>query len=373
MAEEIKTENKVEAYVEVDKNLEIETKFPDAADAVFHDVRRAPFELYNFYKPETDTIFRRLPADVAEATSPGVNKLHRETAGGRVRFSTDSLYILIKTKQIAIGRSSHMTLAMSAGFDLYEDTDTDSRYHRVFMPPYDMTDGYMQIIRFGSRKMRYFTINFPIHSAVESLEIGLEPNAALGEGKKYRNRRPIVIYGSSIVHGTAATRPGLIYTNILSRNLNMNVYNLGFSGKCLAEQPILDYIASLDMSVFVCDYDHNAPNPEYLEQTHLNVYKTVRAAHPDLPIIMITRPNVATNGSKAMERKDIVIDSYRYARETGDRNVYYIDGESFFLGKYENECTMDGVHPNDLGFTLMAEGIEDVIRRAMANYGGCLD
>ena len=369
MSEEIKKEQ----YVEVDKNLMIETSFPET-DVRFHSVREEPFDLYNFYDPKNQPIFRRLPEDVAEATSEGVAKLSRETAGGRVRFSTDSQYILIKAEMPVIGRSSHMTLAMSAGFDLYEDYETgESRYHRVFMPPYKMEGGYEQIIRFGSRKLRHFTINFPIHSVVSELYVGLQEDAVLGGGLKYRNEKPIIIYGSSIVHGTAATRPGLVYTNILSRYLNMNVINLGFSGRALAEPAITDYLSKQDMLLFVCDYDHNAPNPEYLRQTHLPFYRKMRETQPELPIIMVTRPNVATNGAWAMDRKDVVIDTYRTARDEGDRRVWYVDGESFFLGKHENECTMDGVHPNDLGFTLMADGIEAEIRRALRQCGISID
>ncbi|MCQ2426976.1 MAG: SGNH/GDSL hydrolase family protein, partial [Clostridia bacterium] len=258
MAEEVKKQE----YVENDKNLIVETVFPDAEDAVLHSVREAPFELYNLYKPTEGPIFRRLPADVAEATSPQVAKLCREPAGGRIRFSTDSKYILLKAVEPIVGRNSHMTLAMSAGFDLYEDTDADSRYVKMFMPPYKMDGGYEQIIRFSSKKLRYFTINMPIHSVVSDVYVGLEPDAVLGEGKKYLPGAPIVVYGSSIVHGTAATRPGLTYPNILSRYLGRNVINLGFSGACKAELPIMNYLASLDMSVFVYDYDHNAPNPE---------------------------------------------------------------------------------------------------------------
>ena len=180
---------------------------------------------------------------------------------------------------------------------------------------------------------------------------------------------PVVVYGSSIVHGTAATRPGLIYTNMLSRRLGADVINLGFSGNAKAEIPMMEYVSGLCMSVFVYDYDHNAPTVEYLRDTHRRGYEIVRAAQPDLPVILISRPNVATNPHQAIERKDVIIDTFRFARENGDKNVYYIDGETFFLGKWEDECTMDGVHPNDLGFTLMADGIEAVIRRALRAAG----
>ena len=55
-------------------------------------------------------------------------------------------------------------------------------------------------------------------------------------------------------------------------------------------QEIADYIASLEMSVFVYDYDHNAPSVEYLEQTHERMFLQIREKQPDLPIILMSRP-----------------------------------------------------------------------------------
>lgn len=353
-------------YVEVDKNMIVASSIEEP-DIKFHDVRLEPeFDLYGFYEPRTEEIFHRLPEEVAQATSDGVARLARETAGGRVRFSTDSNYIAIKTSQFAIGRSSHMTLLMSAGFDLYEDTEQDSRYHRAFMPPYKMEDGYEQIIKFATNKMRHFTIHFPIHSGVEQLFVGLQEGARLEHGLKYVNEKPIIIYGSSIVHGTAASRPGMIYPNILCRRLNRNCINLGFSGNAKAEPAICEYMSGLDMEMFVCDYDHNAPNTEYLQATHMPLYETIRKKHPDVPYIMISKPNLATNpGAANLDRRDVVADTYRHALANGDKNVYFIDGESFFLGKYENDCSVDGIHPNDMGFAFMADGIESEIRRIL--------
>lgn len=351
-------------YVEVDKNNIVETNI-DEPDIRFYNVRQEPFELYGFYDPKNEDIFRRLPADVAEATSDGVKRLSRESAGGRVRFSTDSEYIAIKTKQSAVGVSPHMTLLMCGGFDLYEDTATDSRYIKAFMPPKGMTDGYEQIIRFSSKKMRCFTVNFPIHSVVHELFIGLNKNARLEAGMPYVGDKPIIVYGSSIVHGTAASRPGMVYPNILCRRLHRNVIDLGFSGQAKAEPAICEYMAGLPMDIFVSDYDHNAPSVEYLADTHRPLYEAIRAKNPDVPYIMISRPNPSTHPGHAYERRDIVMDTYRYALANGDKNVYYIDGESFFLGKYENDCSVDGIHPNDMGFSFMADGIESEIQRIL--------
>lgn len=357
-----------ESYVELDRNMIVENSVGEG-DVHFFDVRRPPFALYGFHDPRNDSFFRRLPEEVAEATSPGVLKLSRETTGGRVRFATDSPYIAIRAELGAYARSSHLTLCNTAGFDLYEDTPTDSRFIKPYLPPYDFVNSYEQIIKLGSRRRRDFTINFPVHAQVKNLFIGLKEGSWLEEGRSYSNPKPAIFYGSSIVHGTAASRPGLTYPNIISRRMNLDFINLGFSGQAKGEAALAEYMAKLDSCLFVCDYDHNAPTAEFLQNTHRRIYNIFRASRPDTPYIMISRPNIATNPTEFAERRRVVIDTYRHALALGDRNVYYIDGESFFLGKYENECTMDAVHPNDLGFTLMADGIESEIRRALAKGG----
>ena len=277
---------------------------------------------------------------------------------------------------LTVGRLPHTPLVAAAGFDLYEDfpnTMFESRFVKAFATPNNMSDGYEQVISVGTKKMRYFTINFPVHSCVKNLYVGIQESATLSAGLPYRNKRPIVIYGSSIVHGTGATRPGLVYSNILVRRLGMDIMNLGFSGNAKAEDAIVDYMSGLDTPIFVCDYDYNAPDPEHLRATHKKMYDRYRESHPDTPYIVITRPNVATNRtSRPDERRDIVYDTFCYGRAKGDKNIWYIDGSSFFMGRVENDCTIDATHPNDLGYTFMADGIEAVIRRIMVDHD-CLN
>lgn len=367
--EEIKNQSQNE-YVEVDRNMIVATSI-NKTDVKFYDVREEPFDLYGFYDPSNQPCFCRLPNDVGRAVGEEVYRLSKESVGGRVRFATDSEYIAIKVEMIAAGRSSLTPLEASAGFDLYEDYPDfgESRFIKSLLPDYKMSNGYEQVQEVGERKLRYFTINFPLRSCVKSLYVGIQDDASLTHGAKYRNIKPIVVYGSSIVHGTGATRPGLIYTNMLSRRLNMDIFNFGFSGNAKAEDAIVDYIAGLSMSIFVCDYDHNAPSVEYLRNTHQRMYDRFREKQPDTPYLIISRPNVATfkGLGDPYERRNVVIDTFRHAKEQGDKNVWYIDGEGFFLGRNENDCTIDSIHPNDLGYSLMADGIECEIRRIMAS------
>ena len=357
----------MENYINVDQNMVVSTTIGDVP-VEWHDVRKAPISIHGLYQPETEPFFHRVPLDIAEATSPGVDKLNRECAGGRVRFSTDSPYIAVRATYRAVGRSSHLTLVSTSGFDLYIDGEFGSRYVKEFRMPYDMVDRYEQIIHLEKECYRSYTINMPVHACVESLEIGLKPGAKLGEGKPYRDIDPVVIYGSSIVHGTAASRPGNIYPAVISRDLNVDVKNLGFSGKALGEKVLAEWMATLPMSVFVCDYDHNAPNVEHLKATHYALYETIREKNPDVPYIMITRPNYWTTiriQEEVLQRRDVVMESYLKARQKGDKNVYFIDGMSFFGGVHQYEYTLDGVHPNDAGFLRMADGIGTVIRHAL--------
>lgn len=338
-------------------------------DVALYNVKQKPFELYGLYDPLNQAEFKRLPDDVGNSTSEGISRLYKNTAGGRVRFSTDSKYVAIKAVMNCVCKIPHMTMCASAGFALYIDDPStgESRFWRVFKPPINMTDGYESKISFETSEMRYFTICFPSYSNVSELYVGVDKHSHVGEGMPYRNILPIVYYGSSITQGASACHSGNAYENIISRHINTDFINLGFSGSAHGEEILAKYMSTLDMSIFVCDYDHNAQNPQELKKTHFRLYEIIRQRCPDVPYIMITRPDFPP----AINRKSydnsvgcriVVIDSYNKAIRLGDKNVYFIDGSNIFKGQLEELCTVDGIHPNDLGFHLMAETVEHTIR-----------
>ena len=123
-------------------------------------------------------------------------------------------------------------------------------------------------------------------------------------------------------------------------------------------------MAGLEMSAFVCDYDHNAPDPAHLRATHAPLYRAIRAAHPDIPFIMLTKPDYKIGDPDFDERRAVVMETFQMAQASGDRNVYFIDGASLF-GDDGMDCTTDGCHPTDLGFYRMAEKIIPVLRAAL--------
>ena len=151
--------------------------------------------------------------------------------------------------------------------------------------------------------------------------------------------------------------------------LDCNFINLGFSGAAMGDKRIAEYISQLPMSIFVFDYDANAPTPEYLQETHEPFFKLVRENNPDLPIILVTRPYSESltgwlDQDDAESRVHIVKKTYDAAISAGDKNVYYIDGRT--MVSHIPDCWgVDLWHPNDLGFHGMATVIGDVIAKIL--------
>ena len=225
------------------------------------------------------------------------------------------------------------------------------------------------IYDFADTKMRELTLNMPLYSGVKKVYIGLAETAKTEKCAPYTYDKPVVYYGSSITQGGCASRPGNSYQAMISRRFDCDHINLGFSGSAKGETVIAEYIAGLDMSIFVYDYDHNAPTVEHLAATHKPMFDIIRKANPDLPIIMVSRPNDRDNIEDMNRRFEVIKATYDAAVSSGDRNVYIIDGSHLMDGIADGDATVDGSHPNDLGFYCMALRIGDVIENILKNTG----
>lgn len=338
----------------IDKNF-FTSNAIDERDFAFHDAKDDIFSLHGvFYE---NGCYRRLPESVGVNVNDGVKTLHTHTAGGRLRFITDSPYIVISATLINVSKMSHMTFAGSAGFDIY----VDNIYYATYQPEIGVNDsGYTMCKRTDGKKHTY-EINFPLYSGVRSLSVGLSKNAKTEKAPPYKIETPVVYYGSSITQGGCASRPGTSYQAIIHRSIDADYINLGFSGSCKAEDIMCDYISGLPMSVFVYDYDHNAPTPEFLEKTHEPFYKKLRERRPDLPIIMVSAPTLT--GGMWTVRREHIKSNYEKGKAAGDKNLYFVDGYEIFEGNYD--CTVDGCHPTDLGFYFMAKHIGEAVATAL--------
>ena len=348
---------------EINRNYEINTSLLQDG-LVFLDSEISPFRIYGLMRENGR--FCRMPENIAESVSEAVHARFANTTGGRVRFRTDSPYIAIHAEMDDICKVPNFTLCGSAGFDLYtEEADGKERFLGVFQPPVDMTDGYESILDLPPSKLRTVTIGFPLYSNVKKLFIGLKDTSHIEMASDYLIEKPVIYYGSSITQGGCASRPGTSYQAIISNHLCINYINMGFSGAACAEASMCEYLASLEMSAFVCDYDYNALDAEFLRRTHLPLYRTIRKKQPYLPIILVSSPDIFQHPATMVERRDIIMATYSAAQSDGDTHISFIDGTELFGDEDWDLCTVDSVHPNDLGFYRMANRIGKEIRRIL--------
>ena len=349
---------------DIDRNLAVET----VADlpVEFHSALEAPFALYGLCDPHDGKPYRRLPDEVAKATNEGVAWLALHTSGGRLRFRTDSPHLALRVRLSGVGLMPHMTLVGTAGMDVYLGSPEGYRYYASCLTEggndaaLRMTEnrGYTNMVWLPVEGMKDVLVNLPLYGGVDALWVGITPGCTLEAAAPYRDLPPTLYYGSSITQGGCASRPGNNYPAILSRKYNVDFCNFGFSGSARGEQAISDYVASRPMSAFVFAYDHNAPTVEHLAATHEPMYLNVRKSHPDIPVIFITRPGIRYSPDE-VARRAVVRATYDRAKARGE-TVYFVDGEQIFSIFGGDGGSVDGCHPNDLGFACVAAALDPI-------------
>lgn len=316
------------------------------------------FDLYGIRFDEKNGCFVRMNLDVAKGVSDKLCALSKHTSGGRVRFSTDSSYFGVEVTYDSFTRFSHMPLLGSCGMILLEELENgELRLIHSIQPSFRKETGYTSTATLRGEKMRNYILYLPLYNGINTLHIELDAGATVTGGKKYRDELPILYYGSSITQGGCASRPDNCYQAFLSKWNNIDYINLGFSGNGRGEQSVAEHIGKIPCSLFVMDYDYNAPDAEHLERTHFSFYETFRRLQADTPILMISRPNFESNAEKSKDREAIIRKTYRRARALGDDKVYFLAGKTLFGKEDRINCTVDGTHPNDLGFYRMAKKI----------------
>lgn len=346
----------------LDKNFAAEKV--NEGEGVLFPATDKRFSLYGVFYDEAAEGFLRMPNEVAKKTSDGVFQLNRQTSGGRLRFSTDSSFLRIYVKWNSLDDMNHMPLSGSSSFTLTETIKGQEKFVGILRSEHNSYEGFNAEIRLSAKKedkVRTYTLWFPLYNDVKSLALEFAEGAFVGNGAEYRKILPVLYYGSSITQGGCASRADHSYSALISKRFNVDFINLGFSGNAKAEEAISEYLASVLCSVFVYDYDHNAPDAEYLAATHERLFLQFRKAQPFTPVVFLSRPDYKEEDD-SLTRREIVLKTYDHAVKAGDKNVWFVDGKTILGKEGWRECTVDGVHPTDLGFMRMANAVGKVLR-----------
>ena len=324
-----------------------------------------PIEIYGLdvIDPEKE-IYWRLPDEESAPVSNYIRERSKTACGGRVRFRTDSKNVTVKMKLHTLGVDPCIAVCGSSGADVFTGAGINSAYVGQINPR--NYENYMPELSFRlDGSVQQVTINLPRNETIGGVWISIDDDARLLAPLPYSREGKLCFYGSSITEGGCCSRPGNAYTAVVARWLDIDYVNYGFSGNAKGEDAMADIICRRDFSAFIYDYDHNAPDAAHLEKTHERFFRRVRGAHPDMPIIIMTKPDFDSDPAGNTARREVIRRTYTNAIAAGDKNVYFLDGERFFGTLGREMCTVDGCHPNDLGFYRMAEQVYGALARAL--------
>lgn len=321
----------------------------------------APIKVFGVPFFEEKKKFERLPEYLREKLK-NLEFLGRRCPGARVGFRTDAEEFTVKLYLKTLSPDVAMSLYSCQSAYVMVGDRQNSEFTALINPPDYETKVFEKTVK-KSSNMEEVTIWLVRNEEIENVEIIFPDDACVKEPTPYKYGKALY-YGSSITEGGCCCNVINAYNAILSRWLDLDYYNFGFSGNARGELDMADYINTIDMDLFILDYDYNAPSLEHFQNTHEAFFKRIRQAHPDMPVLMMTRPNF-DHCDNAKERRDVVENTYNNAIKAGDKNVYYIDGETLFGENDRQLCTIDRIHPNDLGFYRMATAILPVMKKML--------
>ncbi len=306
---------------------------------------------------QNDRQFIRLPLVEKDNITPAAWWMSKCPSGARVRFKTDSSSLKLR---ICHGMENsdrlamwHMSSVAVSGIDLYIGPPENMTFWKTTNPQ-SGSEAYEHIYFENlAKKTREFTLYLPTYAELSELSIGINDDATLATPTPYQYEKPIVFYGTSITQGACAGRGANTFVSRISRQLNCDVVNLGFSGSGCGEPIMAELMSQIDASIYVIDSVANM-NTKIMQERYENLIGLLRKNKPETPIVLMTKIHFAyevepAQAQEYIEQHKPLFETYEKMKAAGDKNIYLFDAGAIIpTGK--NHPTADGIHMLDTGF-----------------------
>jgi len=334
---------------------------------VYTDATTLP--VFGKVRPDTYEPFSRLPKELETVSRPAIWKLGRNSAGEYIRFSSDAGAFSLKWTSTFNQKSTNMTACVVNGLALYVRDGGEWIYVGTGRPN-GKDGGNISIIscsKLGG-KMHEYLLYLSLYDGVRTLEIGVPEGCMIADPNlnSPRCEKPVIMYGTSILQGASASHPGMSGTNQLTRLLDRQIINLGFSGNALLDMEIAELMAAYpDPGVFVLDNMPNG-NPELTLEKEAAFFRILRKAHPDVPVVFVENPNYPGMRFDEAREKYVLVRNEALHKvfdqliAEGEKNIYLV-GAMEMLGE-DNVGTIEGTHFTDIGFTSYANTLAPVLK-----------
>ena len=295
--------------------------------------------------------YDRLPASYKEIVREPVWDLSKHSSGLSIRFLSNSSVITAKWEVLNNFSMDHMPNTGIKGVDLYFKDNDEWQYINTGVPV-GFNNEYKLVENMGN-ELREYKVFLPLYDGIKNIEIGVD-SLSYVKRPMSNEKKPIVFYGTSITQGACASRPGMAHTNIISRKLDRDVINFGFSGNGRMEQPIANLISDSNPIFYVIECMPNMYPPDLVSSNTIPLIDTIRAKDPDTPIILVdlfTSPLTALDKNAIIgtsEMNNALKSQYDKMINSGYNNIIYLETQSALGNDFEG--TVDAVHFTDLGF-----------------------
>ncbi|MGG5508256.1 MULTISPECIES: SGNH/GDSL hydrolase family protein [unclassified Myroides] len=305
----------------------------------------------------TDEPFHRVDTTQYKHLPKAVKFHLTRSAGIAIAFKSTSTSIYAKWCTDVKNSGPAMTPIAQKGLDLYIKKDGQWQFAGVGRPQNGTLCAEDKLIGNLADGEKEFLLYLPPYSSVTRLEIGVEAEASIEAGD-YPFQKKILVYGSSIVQGAGASRPGMVYTSILARQTGYDFLNLGLSGSAKMEKEVADLVAAISADAYILDCIPNSSPKEVLERLGY-LMQTVRKENPTAPILVMQSVIRESGffdqklGERVKQQNENAYQEFLKEHQAGMDNIYFLFADHL-LGE-DHDGTVDGTHPNDLGFHRMVE------------------
>lgn len=317
--------------------------------------------------PDTPNPYHRVDTIKYKGFTKSENRQVRESAGIAVAFRTNSKAIRIKTRFGEMENPSNSMGISASGYDLY--IREDGQWLWAASGPRNRKFEEVNLISAMDGSMHECLLYLPLFSEEYSVQIGVEKGAVL-EAMENPFRHRVGIFGSSFTHGVSTSRPGMAYPAQFARHTGVQLLSLGCSGNSKLQPYFAAALADAPVDAFIFDSFSN-PTIEEIKERLFPFIERMVSAHPGKPLIFqrtIYREgrNFDTAAAKKESERIQVADSLMAIACAKYPDVYYIHP---CATSPDHEATVDGIHPDNYGYTLWARSIEEPVLAILRKYG----
>lgn len=329
---------------------------------------------------EAGSFYDRLPTRAEKLVRPPVWALSHNTAGECINFKSSATTIIVRYKVSDNYAMPHMPATGVSGVDLYaRDVNGQWQWARGSWNFGDTIEYRFSNLSL-SAKEEEFRLYLPLYNTVSWMSIGVAADATFFPFEVSKEQ-PIVLYGTSIMQGACASRPGLAWTNILGRKLDYPIVNLGFSGQGQLERPLINLMAEINAKLFVLDCMPNLVESSKFSKQEIqrriqSSVKSLQKIHPQTPILLtehcggLRRTNMDTAlVNRYKISSNILAETFASLQKAGISNIYLLTDNAI---DFDKESTVDGTHPNDYGMMKYADAYESIIRKILHEEKGSI-